>query len=104
MGEHTTVVHVDEDLADLIPEFLENRRRDVERIKRLVEEGQYEELARLGHSMKGSGGGYGFTEISEIGQGIEEAGARGDRKAITTLCERLATYLATVTVQVRRPE
>ena len=104
MEEHTTVVYVDEDLADLIPEFLENRRRDVERITRLVQEGKYEELTRLGHNMKGSGGGYGFTEISEIGQAIEEAGARGDREAMTRLCDRLAAYLAAVTVQVRQPE
>lgn len=102
MGERTTVVYVDEELADLIPEFLENRRRDVEQIMRLIQEGKYGELARLGHTMKGVGGSYGFTEISEIGQGIEEAGARGDRKAIMMLCERLAAYLATVTVQVRR--
>jgi HPt (histidine-containing phosphotransfer) domain-containing protein len=104
MGEQMTVVYIDEDLVDLIPEFLENRRRDVERIRRLVQEDKYEELARLGHNLKGSGGGYGFTEISEIGRGIEEAGARSDREAVTTLCERLATYLAAVTVQVRRPE
>ena len=104
MGERTTVVYVDEDLADLIPEFLENRRRDVEQITQLVQEGKHEELTRLGHMMKGSGGGYGFTEISEIGQGIEEAGTRGDLQAITTLCERLAAYLAAVTVKVRRQE
>lgn len=102
MGEQTTVVYVDEELADLIPEFLENRRRDVETITRLVQAGNYEELTRLGHTMKGTGGGYGFTEISEIGQGIEEASARGDREAITTLCDRLAAYLAGVTVKVQR--
>ncbi|MDE2058959.1 MAG: Hpt domain-containing protein [candidate division NC10 bacterium] len=104
MGEQTTVVYVDEDLADLIPEFLENRRRDVEQIKRLVQEDKFAELARLGHTMKGTGGGYGFTEISEIGQGIEEAGRRGDRETMTRLCERLAAYLTAVTVQVRQSE
>lgn len=102
MGEQTTVIYVDEELADLIPGFLENRRRDVEQIRRLIREGQYGELARVGHTMKGVGGSYGFTEISEIGRGIEEAGARGDQAAITTLCERLAAYLATVTVRVRQ--
>ncbi|WP_337288539.1 Hpt domain-containing protein [Candidatus Methylomirabilis sp.] len=104
MGEQTTVVYVDEELADLIPEFLENRRRDVEQITRMVQEGKYEDLTRLGHTMKGTGGGYGFPEISEIGREIEEASARGDRMTITTLCERLAAYLATVTVKVRRQE
>lgn len=104
MGEQTTVVYVDEELADLIPEFLENRRRDVEQITRMVQEGKYEDLTRLGHTMKGTGGGYGFPEISEIGREIEEASVRGDRMTITTLCERLAAYLATVTVKVRRQE
>jgi HPt (histidine-containing phosphotransfer) domain-containing protein len=104
MVEPEMVVYVDEELADLIPEFLENRRRDVETITRLVQEGKHEELTRLGHTMKGVGGSYGFVEISEIGQGIEEASVRGDRKAITTLCERLAAYLAAVTVQVRQQE
>lgn len=102
MGEQTTVVYVDEELADLIPEFLENRRRNVEQITRLVQAGNYEELTRLGHTMKGVGGSYGFIEISEIGRGIEEAGARGDQQAITTLCERLAAYLAGVTVKVQQ--
>ncbi len=104
MGEQTAVVYVDEELADLIPEFLENRRRDVETIMRLVQEGKHEDLTRLGHTMKGVGGSYGFTEISEIGRGIEEASARGDREAITTLRDRLAAYLAAVTIQVRRQE
>jgi HPt (histidine-containing phosphotransfer) domain-containing protein len=104
MGEQTTVVYVDEEIADLIPEFLENRRRDVAHIKRLIQDGKYEELTRLGHTMKGTGGGYGFTEISAIGKAIEEAGARSDREAMASLCERLATYLAAVTVEVRRPE
>jgi HPt (histidine-containing phosphotransfer) domain-containing protein len=104
MGEQTTVVYVDEDLADLIPEFLENRRRDVEQITQLVQEGKYEELMRLGHTMKGVGGSYGFTEISEIGREIEEAGGRGDREAMTTLRERLAAYLVAVTVHVQGRE
>ncbi len=104
MGEQTTVVFVDEELADLIPEFLENRRRDVETITRLVQQGKHEELTRLGHTMKGVGGSYGFAEISEIGRGIEEASALGDRDAIATLCERLAAYLAGVAVQVRQQE
>src|SRR5574337_2202298 len=104
MEEHAIVVYVDEEIADLVPEFLENRRRDVDRIKRLIEEDRYEELARLGHTMKGTGGGYGFTEISDIGEAIEEAGARRDREAVMSLCERLETFLAAVTVQVRQPE
>jgi HPt (histidine-containing phosphotransfer) domain-containing protein len=104
MEEQTTVVYVDEELADLIPEFLENRRRDVEQITRFIREEKYEDLVRLGHTMKGVGGSYGFTEISEIGREIEEAGKRSDREVMTTLYKRLAAYLAAVTVIIRQQE
>lgn len=104
MEEPTIVVYVDDELADLIPEFLENRRRDVEQIARLVREERYNELSRLGHTMKGVGGSYGFPAISDIGQGIEEASAHGDGEMIATLRERLAAYLAAVTIRIRRPE
>lgn len=104
MAEQTTIVYIDEEIADLVPEFLANRRHDVEQIQQLLQAGKYGELTRLGHTMKGTGGGYGFTEISAIGKEIEEAGIRGDQEAITRLGQRLSAYLATVTVEVRRAE
>ena len=95
------VVYVDPDLADLIPGYLENRRRDVQEIERLLLEDDLQEILRLGHSMKGSGGGYGFEGITLIGGEIEEAARRGDKDAVSTLKERLAGYLSRVKVVSR---
>jgi HPt (histidine-containing phosphotransfer) domain-containing protein len=53
------VIHADKDLEDLIPEFLDNRRSDVESIRGALANDDYETIRVLGHSMKGSGGGYG---------------------------------------------
>ena len=50
----------DNDLADLIPGFLENRHKDVA-IQEAIEQGNYETIRVLGHTMKGAGGGYGLT-------------------------------------------
>ncbi|MFQ5750591.1 MAG: Hpt domain-containing protein [bacterium] len=92
------VVYVDADLEDLTPEFLENRQRDIVEITRLVEVADFTEIQRLGHSMKGSGGGYGFEEISEIGKDLEEAAKRSDRDSVIKLNNRLAKYLSAVKV------
>jgi hypothetical protein len=95
------VVYVDPDLADLIPGYLENRRQDVQEIGRLLVEGNLREILKLGHSMKGSGGGYGFEGITLIGEEIEEAARRGDKDGVSALKERLAGYLSRVKVVSR---
>lgn len=92
------VVYVDSDLEDLIPGFLENRYKDVEVIKKLLMEEDVSEIQRLGHSMKGAGGGYGFDEISEIGKRIEEAAKIGDVGKLERLNNTLAGYLSSVKV------
>ena len=61
------IIHADIDLEDLIPGFLENRRKDIVEIGSLLASDDYETIQRLGHSMKGAGGGYGFDEITYIG-------------------------------------
>lgn len=92
------VIHVDKDLEDLIPEFLANRQDDVAAIRGAVDAGDYETIRVLGHGMKGSGGGFGFDDISSMGAAIEQAAKRQDGAVITAELARLADYLARVEV------
>ena len=101
--EQTTeefTVQIDEELADLIPEFLENRQLDVVKIRQMLQENStsINEIQRIGHNMKGSGGGYGFDEISYIGKGIEEAAKQNDKQEIAKLAGRLEQYITHVKV------
>lgn len=92
------VVYIDSDLEDLVPGYLEHRQKDIELIKQFLSGRNFSEIQRIGHSMKGSGGGYGFDEISRIGKGIEEAAKLGDQNKIEQLINHLAQFLATVEV------
>ncbi|MFQ5649594.1 MAG: Hpt domain-containing protein [bacterium] len=93
-----TVAYVDTDLEELIPDYLDNRRSDVIQIRDLLQQGDLDEIQRLGHSMKGSGGGYGFHEITEIGKNIEEAAVAGNVSRIAEMIEYLSGYLSTVKI------
>jgi HPt (histidine-containing phosphotransfer) domain-containing protein len=92
------IVYVDEDLEELVPDFLQNRRDDVSTIRELLRSGDLKEVQRIGHSMKGSGGGYGFDEITVIGSKIEEAAKVGDVTVIKEASDHLESYLASVHV------
>lgn len=93
------VVVVDREIADLVPQFLANRHADLERLEVAIRAGDFAALRRLGHSMKGSGGGYGFDGLSTIGAAIEQAALDRDVCGLTTQRAQLADYLARVEVR-----
>lgn len=93
------VITVDIDLKELIPGFLRARHDDVISITAALNTGEWKTVYILGHSMKGSGGGYGFDEISVIGNVIETAAKAEDAAAVKTGVARLADYLARIDIQ-----
>ncbi|WP_447977083.1 Hpt domain-containing protein [Candidatus Nitrospira bockiana] len=95
-------VQVDHELLDLIPTFLQNRRNDIRSLREAVHRRDFETARRLGHSMKGCGGGYGFDEITLIGGEIEEAAKRTDSSAILGQVDALSRYLERVEVVAGR--
>jgi HPt (histidine-containing phosphotransfer) domain-containing protein len=88
----------DPDLMDLVPVYLERRHADVVALEDALKLGDMERVRILGHSMKGSGGGYGFDGITEIGLRLEDAGRSGDAGAARTGIEDLEDYLRNVEV------
>ena len=92
------VVHVDADIEELVPGFLQNMREDVKTILDVLEKGDYETIRILGHTMKGSGGGYGFDAITNIGHSVEEAAKGKNSEEIKKQVNELSSYLDKVEV------
>ena len=95
-------VHIDPGLEDIVPGFLENRRRDVQTLETALQQNNLAQIHLIGHRMKGDGGGYGFDAISMMGAALEQAAAREDRDAIRRYTAELVDFLARVTVVYRR--
>ena len=92
-------VTVDADLADLIPGFLQNRARDLRQLSEGLSRGDFDAIRIIGHSMKGSGGGYGFDALTDLGAAIETAAKAADAAAIASLMGELDAYLQRVEVK-----
>jgi HPt (histidine-containing phosphotransfer) domain-containing protein len=99
MSDEKIIVEVDEDLEDLIPGFLENRSSDVANLKKAADEGDFESLRSIGHSLKGVGGGYGFEKMSQIGAEIEIAAKGQQLDDIKTGVSELENYLQNIDVK-----
>ena len=92
------VVEIRRDLAELIPGYLQNRHADIQSIQAALDRADFSGVAMLGHSMKGSGAGYGFPRISEIGARIEQAAAGCDAEGIHIQLAALNDYLDLVEI------
>jgi len=89
-------VKVDERLRTLTARFLSNCGRDLARLRSALDGGDLSAARAIGHSLRGTGGSYGFDEITRIGRAIEENSMRGDAKSVGGLVAQLEDYLSRV--------
>ena len=89
-------VEIDIDLEDLIPGYLQNRADDITAMRSAIADNDLDSVRVTGHSMKGSGGAYGFDRITEIGAALEIAARDGDTSALEPLIAELEQYIDAV--------
>jgi len=94
----TILVHGNPKFADLIPGFLENRRKDVSAMLEALDRGDFETVESLGHGMKGAGGSFGFEAITDIGAALEQAAESADAHASRNWVGELSRYLDRVEI------
>lgn len=93
------IIQIDEDLADIVPEFLLNRRDEVPNLWAALKKFDYDYIQTIGHRLKGNAGGYGFDQMGHIGSDIEEAAKVKNNSKIETALNELKNYLENVEVK-----
>ncbi len=81
-----------------IPGYLDSCRDNLKKMRTGLEDADHELVERLGHSIKGSGAGFGFEPITRIGGTIEAATRVKDFSTVSAALDELEVYLDTVTV------
>jgi HPt (histidine-containing phosphotransfer) domain-containing protein len=97
-SDESIVVRIDPELADLIPRFLDHQRASLEVIQTGLATDQFSTIERIGHTMKGDGGGYGFDFISTVGAALEQAARTRSVEGVQACMDQLRYYLSRVTI------
>jgi PAS domain S-box-containing protein len=69
----TIPLNVDDEMDALKPVYLQGIRTNIEAISEAASRKDYTIARKLGHQMAGSGGAYGFPEITKLGRALEKA-------------------------------
>ena len=82
----------------LVGQYLENRERDVEKLRVALQRHDFDAIRVTGHNLFGSGSAYGLDEVSRIGARLEQAAGEQGSEEICRLVAQLADYLRDVDV------
>lgn len=81
-------------LAELLPQYFDLCRRDLVQLRDALAQNDFEKVRVLGHNLKGSGGAYGFPNLTEIGASLETSGKTQDGGLARSATDRLAEFLS----------
>ncbi|MEM6640429.1 MAG: Hpt domain-containing protein [Pseudomonadota bacterium] len=88
----------DPDVRALLPRYLQRRSEDVAHLLALLDQGQYDAIAQLGHRLRGSGAAYELPAISAIGADLDEAGRCADAASIRDAIANLTAFIQRVRI------
>ena len=89
---------MDAGLREIVPAYLKNRKTELPELAEFLARGDFDAVIKAGHNLTGSGGGYGFDKISELGRAVETAAAEKNLEKIKILLSELADYLENLEV------
>ena len=76
--------------------YLRRRHTELENLRRAVPTEDWDAIATAGHNMKGTGAGYGFAELTDLGRGLETAAKGRDLLAVEGLLQRIEAYIGLI--------
>jgi hypothetical protein len=92
-------LQVEPGLKELIPGFLENRRRDLERMRHALHSGDLAAIRDVGQNIRCFSRVYGFDELTALGEEIRCAADECSTLRIMHLQGQLADYLSRVDIK-----
>mgnify|MGYP001220436026 CR=1 FL=1 len=83
----------DDEWAEMQEMYINHTFKELNNIKANLESTTFDSLRTFGHNIKGSGGMYGFSEITSMGAEIEAAAKEENLELIKSYFESLDKFL-----------
>ena len=94
MGTEKIFVKVDSDLEEIVPGYIDARKKEIPVMWKSLQKMDFSTLQTLGHCIKGSAGGYGFDDVGLFGAKIENGAKAKNVSQTEAALKDLEDYLA----------
>ena len=83
----------DDEWAEMQEMYINHTFKELKSIRENINSTTFDSLRTFGHNIKGSGGMYGFNEITDMGATIESAAKDENMDQIKSNFDKLETFL-----------
>jgi len=83
----------DEEWAEMQEMYISHTSKELEKLKAQLNLDSIDSIRTFGHNIKGSGGMYGFNEVTDLGLQIETAAKEENLESIKSNLEVLEDFL-----------
>ncbi len=92
-----------EQVMALVPQYLASKEKQIEEARAALDSRDFGPIRRFGHNLKGTGRGYGFPPIEEMGREIERAAVEADPNRIGEQLDALHRFVNESTAALTSP-
>jgi hypothetical protein len=86
-------IPISEQVMALVPQYLASKEKQIEEARAALDSRDFGPIRRFGHNLRGTGRGYGFPPIEEMGREIELAAVEGDPSRIGEQLDALRRFV-----------
>ncbi len=87
---------MDNKINDKIKYYISTLDKKLDNIRSYIRDKDYDNLKSFGHKLKGSGRAFGFNQISDIGEELENSAIEKDFRKIKILHNRLENLFSEI--------
>jgi signal transduction histidine kinase/DNA-binding response OmpR family regulator len=85
---------ISDQVKALVPQYLASKSKQIEEARVSLAARDFGPIRRFGHNLKGTGKGYGFPVIEELGREIERAAMEADAQRIASQLDALHRFVS----------
>jgi signal transduction histidine kinase/DNA-binding NarL/FixJ family response regulator len=90
----TRTIPVSLQVQALVPQYLDSKVKQIEEARTALASNDFAPIRRFGHNLKGTGRGYGFPAMEEMGREIEQAATQADANRIAEQLDALHKFVS----------
>lgn len=87
-------IPVSAQVSALVPQYLASKEKQIEEVRAALASRDFGTIRRFGHNLKGTGRGYGFPPIEDMGREIERSAAQAEPDRIAEQLDALQRFVS----------
>ncbi len=101
MALEKIVVIVAKELEEIMPGFLQNRKKDIVELAKHIIAKDFKSMQVIGHNLSGNAGGYGLERLGEFGSNLEKASISSDSAKAKVCVDQITDYVTRLEIKFK---